>query len=350
MEATIGAAIVGGTGYGAGELLRLCTQHPAIEVVSVVSASMAGAAISEAHPHLAGFYPGKLAEEIDFDTLSSYPSGVVFLALPHGTSAAYAQEILAEVERRGLRLIDLSGDFRLSDEQQRRAFYPEASVLQELQSRFVYGLTELNRTQIASAMLLSTPGCLATVCALAALPLVGPEFEGPIVFDVKTGSSGAGRSLNQSFHHPTRFSNMNPYKVLKHRHEPELCQALGDPNRGRLEVAFVPHVIPASRGCYATVYLTLPEKRSTAELLEDVRSFYEQSPFIRVRETPPDLQAIIGTNFCDISVHARGRQVVAMASLDNLVKGTAGQAIQNLNLACGLPETSGLWAPALGPC
>ena len=263
MSISIGVAIIGGTGYGAGELLRIFTQHPHVEVVSVVSQSRAGTPIADAHPNLSGFYDGVFEASVDFEALSKYQFGAVFLGLPHGTSAARVQKILPALEAHNLHLFDMSGDFRLRNESIRSQFYPEASVPQELQERFVYGLAELNRESIRSARFLSIPGCLAATCELAALPLIDSEFSGSIVFDVKTGTSGAGRSPNSSFHHPSRFGNMNPYKVFSHRHEPEICQTLGDPKSERLTVSFVPHVIPISRGVYTSMYLTLPRAENS---------------------------------------------------------------------------------------
>lgn len=364
MKKSIGVAIVGGTGYGAGELLRLLTQHPQAEVVSVVSSSSAGRLIEEAHPHLTGFYPLKFDGALDLGRLTDFTQRVVFLALPHGASAAVAANLAAELEQKDALLIDLSGDFRLADQTLRTHYYPAAAVHAELQSKFVYGLSELNRELIRGARFLSAPGCLAAVSILGLAPLVversrghagvgaaaTPVISGTVAVDLKTGTSGAGKGLSDSFHHPSRHANSTPYKVLQHRHEPEVLQALCDPFAERTQLSLVPHLIPASRGCSATIHAELQDAVSTDELLQRYRDFYAGHPFIRIRTTPPEWQTVVGTNFCDIHVVARERRVVAMSALDNLVKGTAGQAIQNMNLVFGLDETAGLWAPALGPC
>ncbi len=348
MPKTIGVAIIGGTGYGAGELLRLLVGHPAAEVVSVVSASSAGAGISSHHTFLAGFYDGlKFSSSLDFDSLSRFEHGVIFSALPHGKSAEALAEILRTQSFKGLKVIDLSGDFRLKDGEARARHYPESSEAQDVAPRFVYGLTELHRDRITAAACIANPGCLSSSCALAVLPITDAHFRGRIAFDAKTGSSGGGRSLAETMHHPFRHSNVNAYKVLEHRHEPEIREALGDSTGERIEISFVPHLLPISRGILATAHFELASPVTTAEILERYRAYYRGSPFVRVREQAPDLQGVIGSNFCDVSVVARGKQVIAFAAIDNLVKGMAGQAIQNMNLMTGLEETAGLWTPSI---
>ncbi|MCB0322349.1 MAG: N-acetyl-gamma-glutamyl-phosphate reductase [Bdellovibrionales bacterium] len=349
MEKSIGVAIVGGTGYGAGELLRLLTAHPSAEVASVVSSSLAGEEITQAHPHLEGFYGGTFGAEFNVDDLAGYRHRVAFLCLPHGASGEAVKALFPVARSANVKLIDLSGDLRLSDAEQRQRNYPEAGVDAELQAHFVYGLPELFRSQIARADAIANPGCYPTACSLAVAPLMDCEITGSIAFDAKSGSSGAGRNLQAGFHHPERHANVNAYKVLSHRHEAEIRQALGDPSGSVLATTFVPHVIPVSRGIYATVHLELEQEMTTNELLLRYQEFYRESPFVRVRTDGVALENVVGSNFCDVSVWARGRQVVACAALDNLVKGMAGQAIQNMNSICGLPETTGLWQPALRP-
>lgn len=349
MVKKIGVGILGGTGYGAGELLRLLASHPDAAVVSVVSSSQAGTAVATSHPHIAGFYDSLLFDaELDPSRFSEYPDRILFAALPHGKSAESLSALLARPELEGFRIVDLSGDFRLKNIAERDRHYPEARVGDGVASEFVYGLTERNRSRIAKARCVANPGCLSSACALAVLPLVDEKFRGAIAFDAKTGSSGAGKTASDSFHHPFRHANANAYKVLEHRHEPEIREALGDVAGERIETAFVPHVIPVSRGILASAYLTLERAETTESLRARYRSFYADSPFVRVRDGAPDLQSVVGSNFCDISIFSRGRQAVAFAALDNLVKGMAGQAIQNMNVLFGLPETTGLWTPAPG--
>ena len=348
MSKTIGAAIIGGTGYGAGELLRLLAVHSNVEVVSVVSASSAGTEISKHHTFLSGFYDGlKFTGELDPKALGKHENAVVFSALPHGKSAEAIAALLRNKTAEKVKVIDLSGDFRLKDAAARSRHYPESDAAQDIAGKFVYGLTEQNREKIVKADCIANPGCLSGSCALAVLPLVDENFKGRIAFDAKTGSSGGGRTLAETMHHPFRHSNVNPYKVLEHRHEPEIRETLGDAKGVRVEITFVPHVLPISRGILTSAYLTLNTATTTAELLERYRAFYKSSPFVRVKDGAPDLQGVVGSNFCDVSVAARGKEVVAFAALDNLVKGMAGQAIQNMNLMFGLEETAGLWTPSI---
>ena len=349
MQKQTAVAILGGTGYGAGELLRLFAMHPEVEVVSVVSSSQGGVPIADAHPHLRSIYRQTFDAQLNLEALSQRQRAVVFAALPHGVTTETVLSLLPELEKRGILLIDLSGDFRLKDRTVREKFYPETSRAPELPDRFVYGLSELNREAIRSARLVSNPGCLATACILAASPFVDAGFSGSIVFDAKTGSSGAGRSLQENFHHPKRNANFSAYKMLSHRHEPEILQGLGDVHGKRIESAFVPHLIPSARGIFVTAYFTLQEEVRTKDLLQHASQYYQGSPFVRIVSDSPELQAVIGSNFCDISVQRRGDQVVVMAALDNLGKGMAGQAIQNMNLMLGLPEETGVWVPGMGP-
>jgi N-acetyl-gamma-glutamyl-phosphate reductase len=440
----IRAAILGASGYGAGELLRLLIAHPAVEVVSITSTSQAGAAIGEVHPHLRGFYDElRVTESVDFGSLLDAEHAVIFSALPHGASAAAIDGILSKQicdqqrsvdqsrdrrgatpasnhsrDRRGAtpasnhsrdrkgatpasnqsrahkgafakesaalsaqplpdgrgsdqasrsregaglsdadaalqtspKIIDLSGDFRLSDVALHERCYPETPALLERRAEFVYGLPEIiPRDRIRAARCISNPGCLASAAILAAAPLMDASFRGPIALDAKTGSSGSGRSLKEGTHHPIRHANFVAYRPLAHQHEPEILQAFGDPRGERIAASFVAQSMDAARGIFVTAHLTLAEPTDGAALGERYRRFYAASPFVRIVEGSPSLQDVVGSNFCDVAVAARGRQVIAMAALDNLVKGMAGTAIQNMNLMCGLEETTGLWFPSFRP-
>lgn len=348
-EKKVGIAIVGGTGYGAAELLRICALHPRLEVVSVVSASNPGTAITAIHPHLDSIYSQSFCEEIDFSTLGRYAQSAVLLALPHGTAAEYARKIRTKLQQAKAILFDLSGDFRLRDFETRQSYYP--GVSDEEQQSVVYGLPELNRVQIATANEISTPGCLASVVTLAALPLFlsSIAIKGTVVADAKTGTSGAGRSLSQAFHHPARDNDANAYKVLSHRHEPEILQNWCGATPAPFSFMFVPHIIPCSRGCMASVYFELEESVSEKQLQTAFKDAYQTEPAIRLRSDVPHLSHVVGTNYCDVHFVVRGRQLVCFAALDNLVKGAAGQMIQNLNIRFGFDEMLGLYTPALGP-
>ena len=346
MKPSIHVAILGASGYGAAELLRLFTQHPAVRVTCVTSTTAAGEPIASVHPHLRGFYPSLTVSEcVDFDQLSDAEHAVVFSALPNGTSAATIDALLSENKK--TKVIDLSGDLRLSDAGLHEKHYPETPACADLRGKFVYGLPELFREKLHGARFVANPGCHATAAILAAAPLAMCEFAGSLVIDTKTGSSGSGRTLKETTHHPTRHADFRAYKPLQHQHEPEILQAFGDPHGERIQTSFVAQSMDAARGIFATVHLTLNDE--PGPLRERYQQFYTDSPFVRVVDGSPALQNVVGSNFCDVSVTSRGRQVIAMAALDNLVKGMAGTAIQNMNLMCDLPETTGLWSPAYRP-
>lgn len=355
MKPAIHAAILGATGYGAGELLRLFTQHPHVRVVSVVSSSAVGEPVGKVHPHLRGFYDLRLAEALDWDALLDAEHAVVVAALPHGASSQAVAATLSAAESHAarsqrLKIIDLSGDLRLKDVKIHAAHYPEVAPVPELREQFEYGLPELAAERIRRARWVSNPGCLATAAILAGLPLAAESaLAGPVVVDAKTGSSGSGKQLKETTHHPTRHADFRAYKPLAHQHEPEILQTWGDPRGERIRLSFVPQSMDTTRGIFVTLHATLPRDMTPAELRERYRHFYRNAPFVRMVEDSPTLQDVVGSNFCDIAVAARGRQVIVMAALDNLVKGMSGAAIQNMNLMCGLPETTGLWFPSVRP-
>jgi N-acetyl-gamma-glutamyl-phosphate/LysW-gamma-L-alpha-aminoadipyl-6-phosphate reductase len=356
MKKPIHIAILGGAGYGAGELLRLLTQHPQCEVVAVTSGSQAGAKIADVHPHLRGFYESELVSALPIDKLVRAEHVVLFSAQPHGTSATALAAAMQEIQvqagwdvMKRVRGIDLSGDLRLKDAALHAAHYPDVPELPELRAAAAYGLTELNRDAIRAAKVVANPGCLATAAILAAAPFIDADLRGPVAIDAKTGSSGSGRQLKETTHHPTRHADFRAYKPLAHQHEPEIRQAWGDAAGARIETSFVAQSMDAARGIFVSVHATLPDVVSAAALQEKYRAFYAGSPFVRVVDDSPALQNVVGSNFCDVSVTTRGRQVLAFAAIDNLVKGMAGAAIQNMNVMCGLPETTGLWQPSLRP-
>ena len=352
MSKEVGVIILGGTGYGAGELLRLLTFHPSVEVHSVISSSAQGKRIDSVHKHLRGFYELEFSEAVDFGSLTKYEKVAVFSALPHGTSGEYLEKLYKaagpDVESK-LLLIDLSGDLRLKNEGQHSEFYPDTPFLTEFRERFVYGLCELNREEITQARFITSPGCIATACELAALPIITEELEGALVFDAKTGSTGSGKALKEITHHPTRVANFSAYKTLAHQHEPEIQQTLKSVSKSETLTSLATQSLPLSRGIFVTVHGTFKREISQAEAEKKFAGFYNSSPFIRLVKDSPQLQNVVGTNFCDISVKVRGRQFVVLSAIDNLVKGMVGQAIQNMNLMLGIPEKTGIFQPALGP-
>ena len=349
MAKRIGVAVIGGTGYGAAELLRLLALHPEAEIVSVVSRSQGGKAISSQHPHLRGFFDFNFEQEFDHRALQAYEHKVVFTALPHGVASDTITKLYGTLSENDIKLIDFSGDFRLQDPAQRSCHYPDSKAGEKVYASFVYGVPEINREKIASAQFVSNPGCYALTCILAAAPLAATSSSCIIAFDGKSGSSGAGRSPQEAFHHPQSHANAWAYKILKHRHEPEIAQGLGDAQGERIRISFVPHVIPTARGIYATAHIRAEGfNESASELFSRYSEFYKNSKFVRVSTGAPELNNVIGSNFCDLAVFENGDTIVALAVSDNLIKGMSGTAIQNMNLMCAIDETTGLWLPGLG--
>ena len=346
--AKIGVSILGGSGYGAGELLRLLSLHEDCEVVSVVSSSSIGKEVTSLHPHLRGFYELRTTDGVDFEKLSSYKEQVIFSALPHGVSCKEIEKILLRKEAANVKFIDLSGDFRIGDIALHKEFYPDSGALFGRRSEFVYGLTEINKKRIQGAKLLANPGCYATCCILAAAPLVASSYVDSVIFDAKSGTSGGGRSPQSAFHHAHCHGNFSSYKALAHRHEPEILDALSLVSSEKISTVFVPHLLPTVRGILVSAYFELNRKASFDEISSCYENFYGLSSFVRRRDTSVNLHDVIGTNFFDYSIALRNKQLVVTAVIDNLVKGMAGQAIQNMNLMCNVKETTALWQPSLG--
>lgn len=329
--------------------MRLLSVHPSIEVCSVVSRSNAGHPISNVHSHLSGIVSLNFDGSIDLAKLLTKQRRAIILAMPPGQASTTIESISGAGIDELTTIVDLSGDFRLRDEHLHTEYYGEVPFKPELRQHFTYGLPELDRAQIAGSRFVTNPGCLATGAILALAPITRLVDGGSVVIDGKTGTSGAGREPQASMHHPSRASDFTAYKPLCHRHEPEIVQALGERFRDNFDVMFVPHLIPVSRGIFVTAYISQKKALSRESVEATYREFYRSSPFVRFRSAPPRLVDVVGTNFCDIFVTTRGSQIVVMTATDNLGKGMAGQAIQNLNLIFGLPEETGLLVPALGP-
>jgi len=348
MAKRFGVAIIGGSGYGAGETIRLLSLHPEIEVCSVSSRSHVGKPISSIHTHLAGTSQLAFEESPNLETLKGYERSAIILAMPSGLAVPTVEKLLAEGLPETTSIIDLSGDLRLTNQTQHEMFYAEVPFAPHVRNQFTYGLPEVTGTP-ATARFITNPGCLATGAIMALAPLRAFELERTVIVDAKTGTSGAGREPQASMHHPSRCLDFTAYKVLAHRHEPEILQALGEAFSKNHAMMFVPHLIPTSRGEFITAYATLKNRESEATVREAYTSFYKDSPFVRFRTSPPRLVDVVGTNFCDICVTVREGQVCVMSSIDNLGKGMAGQAIQNLNIIFGLPQAQGLLHASLGP-
>jgi N-acetyl-gamma-glutamyl-phosphate reductase common form len=335
MTDKIRIAIFGGSGYGGSELLRILLFHPNAEIVLVTANEHAGKPVGTVHRNLNGLTDLVLTSAPE--DLSILDVDVAFFALPHGQAISQIPQLGPKVKA-----IDLSGDFRIDDADVFKDYY-KLDHAGELQSRFVYGLTETNREAIRSAQYIANPGCFATATLLALAPMVKSGLlTGKIVVDAKTGSSGSGAKAAANTHHPQRMNSFYAYKPFTHQHVPEIEQHLRLVGDFENSLVFMTHSLPVSRGIFASCYM------ETTNLLtnEDIRNlyshFYSGSFFVRWSDGSPDINWVKNTNFCDISAHTSGSNIVVFSAIDNLVKGASGQAVQNMNLMFGLDETTGL--------
>lgn len=333
----IKAGIEGGAGFTGGELLRLLLGHPKVDIAAVSSGTFPGQSVSIAHPNLRGRTDLSFVAKLDYQNLD-----VLFLAGGHGDAMMEVPSIIKRAGR-GLRIIDISGDFRLKDHRQYPVWYGRKHRAPELLGRFVYGLTEFNRARIAQSRWIANPGCFATATALALGPLAKGGMGGTVSVTAVTGSSGSGASPSLITHHPTRHANMRAYKPFRHQHVPEIEMMLEDlAGRKAMNLSLIPVSGPFARGIYAICQAALP-KGWTAEKVHGLyRSAYAQSTFVRLVEEPPSLNAVNGSNHCDIFVTVSDGRVGVISALDNLIKGAAGQAVQNMNVMMGWPESEGL--------
>lgn len=346
------AAIIGGSGYGAGEMLRRLLIHPEVEVVRVASIDHVGKPVWHAHPHLTGL------TDLVFEDLAPKDAAagcdVALLALPHKVTAAKVPELI----ELGVKIVDMSGDFRLSDAATYAKFYGAAHPHPALLGTFVYGLPELNREKIRAARHVASPGCFATTIELALLPLAKAGLLGGVTAHVVgiTGSSGSGAAPSEGTHHPVRAVNLKTYKPLVHQHTPEVLETLAAAGAAGVELRFTPVSAPLSRGIFVTIYLELPADRVDDKLLARLYDeAYAHEPFVRRPTTRlPEVAAVSGSNYAEVGFAvgepAHGtRTVVCFAATDNLIKGGAGQAIQNMNLVLGLDERLSLQDPGGWP-
>ncbi|MFW6193462.1 MAG: N-acetyl-gamma-glutamyl-phosphate reductase [Gemmatimonadota bacterium] len=338
-------SVAGATGYAGGELLRLLIRHPEVELVHLAAGERAGASVGEVWPNLEGLLEATFTE-LDGAGLGA-ASEIVVTALPDGLALDVVPEILAE----GARVVDVGPDFRLGDPDRYRRHYGREHTAPALLDEAVYGLSEWSREELDGARLVANPGCYPTAAGLALLPLARFGWVGGgVIVDAKSGVTGAGRGARRDLQFGEVAEDLRPYGVLEHRHVPEIRRALFGTGNAT-SVAFVPHLVPMTRGMLATCYVPLATERSPDEALELFRAAYADAPFVRVLDGLPRTKATAGSNFCDLTVriHPGGRMAVVIAALDNLGKGAAGQAVQNMNLMCGLDETAGLWEPPYYP-
>lgn len=336
--------IFGGSGYGGSELLRILLPHPNAEIAFVTANEHAGKPVSDVHRSLHGLTDLKLSKvPQDLETLTNLDCA--FLALPHGQAMEIAPRLPSSVK-----VIDLSGDFRLRDKGEFEQHYSREHTAMDTQADFVYGLTETNRDAIRNARLISNPGCFATATLLGLAPLVAANLiEGRVVVDAKTGSSGSGAKAAANTHHPQRMNSFYAYKPFTHQHVPEVEQELRAVGNWNSELVFMTHSLPVARGIFASIYVETKQAMNEDEVHSLFRDFYNGSFFIRIVKGSPDINWVKTTNFCDLGFATRGHHVVVFSALDNLVKGAAGQAVQNMNLMFGLDEKTGLMLIGTNP-
>jgi N-acetyl-gamma-glutamyl-phosphate reductase len=343
---TLQIGIVGATGYTGSELVRLLHFHPHARIAAITSESHRGKHFSDIHPQFSGIVEQIL---IPVAELSAVDLDAVFLALPHGVSMDFAARFLDA----GLPVIDFSGDFRLNGPDVYRDWYQKEHTYAAGFERAVYGLPELHRSAIAKADLIANPGCYPTSAILALMPLVRERLirTDSIVIDSKSGVTGAGVKAKPVTHFSNVSDNFKAYGLKTHRHTIEIEEQLSAQGKEQLQVQFTPHLLPLDRGILTTAYLLPSPGTSPAQLEDAFQEAYRDEPFIRLRNDPPSLKDVRGSNYCDIytTYDARTGRLIVISVIDNLVKGAAGQAMQNMNLRFGLEETAGFVQLPLHP-
>lgn len=340
-------SILGGSGYAGGELIRLLLQHPNVELSEVTSRKLAGNPVSVAHPNL------RKATNLTFihpDKLSD--CDILFVALPNGES----MHVMPGLIKKAKKIIDLGADFRLRDPEVFQIWYHRSHACPDLLDKFVYGITELRREEISKATLVACGGCEATVSILALFPLIKQDLITPkIIIDAKMSSSQGGMSYSLASHHPERAGSVRSYMPTGHRHTAEIVQELSV--GGKLDVAISATALDMVRGLLVTIHAVPKEGVTEKDVWKAYRQFYSEEPFIRIVKEQqgiyrfPEPKILQGSNYCDIGfeMDARSNRLVVIAAIDNLVKGTAGQAVQDMNIMCGFEETLGLTFLGLHP-
>ncbi|HIE17791.1 MAG TPA: N-acetyl-gamma-glutamyl-phosphate reductase [Dehalococcoidia bacterium] len=334
--------IINVTGYAGVELARLLHRHPEVKLSSVTGRSAAGQKLTQVFPHLANIDLTVTTEPDDVD--------LIFSAMPHKASA----EVILPLVRQGIKVVDISADFRLKDASMYTEWYGFTHPAPDLLQQAVYGLSELHRSQIATANLVANPGCYPTGAILALAPAVKENLiHADIIVDSKSGVSGAGRTLSLSTHYTEAVDNVRAYSVHGHRHLPEIIQELESLSPGfSPSVTFLPHIVPMSRGILSSCYARLKDDKLTKQkLIEFYHDYYDKEPFVKVVDNLPETKQTWGSNLCLVypTVDHRTDRLIVISCLDNLVKGAAGQAVQNMNIMCGFPETAGLEALPIYP-
>lgn len=334
-KSTIKAAILGATGFAGEKLVEILCRHPGVEVT-------AACGIEEPKP-LKDYYPRfnkitglSLEPIVPRDIVAK--ADVVFLALPHTVSFNYVPHFLAA----GKIVIDLSADYRLKDVAVYNKYYGVVHKDVKNIAGAVYGLPEFYRKKIKKAKFIANPGCYPTVSVLSIAPLAAAGLVDEVIIDAKSGATGAGRKANLELNYTSINGNLYAYKIFKHQHLPEIVQTFGSIAGKKVGVIFTPHVVPMEQGILVTVYADLNKRLTREEIAGIYDKFYKNEPFIRLVPGLPKLKDIFNTNFCDIGFAVEGKKIIVVATIDNLVKGAAGQAVQNMNIICGFEEKTGL--------
>lgn len=336
----IKVGIIGVSGYAGAELLRLLLNHDEVEIVSIGARSYQGQPISDLYP---SFYQiCDMVCESDEDVLQK--AELIFASLPHGLSEKYAKYC----DENNKKFIDLGADFRLDHEQDYQEWYNLDYHEKALHDKQVYGLSEVNREKIKTATIIGNPGCYPTSITLGLYPLLKEKLNlnQHIIIDSKSGTTGAGKTLSEDTHFPKCNESFHPYKIGTHRHTPEIEQELSKMANEDIQVTFTPHLLPVNRGIVSTIYVDLKPEVSFDDVYQIYQNYYAQEYFVRVlpKGKVADLKFVKYSNFCDISLHLdeRYHRLIIVSTIDNMVKGAAGQAIQNMNIMYGLEETKGL--------
>lgn len=341
-------SIVGATGYGGLELIRLLGNHPYLKIASLHTSSQFGRSIYEENAHL--MHIDYKLEEIDAEAIAK-KSDIVFLATPSGVSS----KLISEFYDLDLKVIDLSGDLRLQTPGEYEKWYKKEAAPQSIIEKAVYGLSEWNKAEIQNADIIANPGCYPTATLLGLAPLFteGWATGEDVIVDAKSGVSGAGKSPTAVTHYSEMNENFKIYKVNQHQHIPEVEQQLGRWYANTKPISFNTHLVPMTRGIMSTMYVKINRETTSAKVRELFETVYANHPFVRVQPLGqfPSTKQVYGSNFCDIGVDydERTGKVVIVSVIDNIVKGAAGQAIQNANILMGLEETAGLWNAPLYP-
>ena len=337
--------IIGATGYTGSELVRILLHHPEVEIAAITSESRKGDRFSDVHPFFRGLVEMQLVSIKDIESLDL---DVVFLALPHGVS----MDFVKDHAEKPYPIIDLSGDFRLDSAGTYEAWYNKDHVYPKGIEDAAYGIPELFREEIKGKKLVANPGCYPTSAILGLAPLVEHNMVEPnIIVDSKSGTTGAGVKAKTATHFPNVNDNFKAYSVKTHRHTIEIEGTLNKKGEENLTIQFTPHLLPVDRGIVSTIYAKLKQGVDTARINEVFRDYYKDEPFIRLTDQPPAIKEVRGTNFCDIycTYDERTNNFITISAIDNLVKGAAGQAVQNMNLLFDWDETAGLGQVPMNP-